>query len=677
MAFSLIPRKIKTILGFGTVTPKDEAEKTLSNSTPDSDDYGKFKDIDMIFPDEATLETAIKLDESVNTALKTLLADIVPDFEILNDTASKDCEKWLESTNLMYSRKSDPIMVEMLRDLFIYGRSVYQIIYTQGKITKFHRLDPFVTKIIKDRYTGENIVIHDAKIGNEGSKYLICDPERLNEISTYTEIKAEKPDITADINQFIVLSDDSLLLRCINAVIQKQTLIGQTSAQANKFCVIPPIQVSSGDYSPNGQALGLPDGEKLTNEDFIKGLKSYANAVKEFDSRKSIGTPYYVKFIPMVRDVNDKYIKDMLNKYDAIIFKAFYGSNSLWEATSANFKQSDTRKDRNKFLKGLRRITKNIIDDLIMIQFGESTKMEIKLISDNTEELLEESEYLSNIADTVSKLQSIGVSENSLKTIALKFGIELDFSKNKENKPLEFGTRGRSVLEFSQFNDESNKIQTKLTDFIYRKIEDATMRVQKKLPNFYTSNENKTGKLVDKVEKLINDEFDKISYESGVTECFNQALLVTGLNIGKNMDAIQFYQNYTLSNIKTLNTSQKERLKHIILDTIENMDAKDAVKEIQKSLGTSLNDAKRFSRNELNTAYKKGELEYYKDLAKSGNVKIMGKWRTREDGKVCEICKALAYSVTHKLLTLEEIDLLLPRHVNCRCWIEYVFVIEE
>ena len=657
----------KIIVDYFGESPKRTTEVGVSDRTPAELEFGEFSTIQMIdITDEANLEGAFLIDEKVNLALHSLIYDIISNWTLKGDEKQiEEVKKWLYETGIVFSKNATASIIEMLRDYFIYGKAIYQIVWENGKIVRLHRLDPKTTKIIRNPFSNDRIIIHDATIDGQIRKIGFVDLERKEEILNLMAVQSEIVQVWLDINDIILLEGTSLMARCVNAVYQKQKLLNEICAYVNEHQAVPPIQIKVGQIFNDGRGIGLPDGTNITVEKFKEMLKKYANDITKLKYKGAVATPCYVDYNQIDMKINWEYIKFVLDKYDEIIFNAFFSSEGLWKSGTADYRRKDMRRERLKLIRSMQAKIKELINELIRLQFGD-VDVEFTFITDDTEELLEKSEYYKNIADTIKSLADIGASEDTLKRIAQEFGIELDLALQK----------GQAEMFAEMFADEIDNdpvefIAQNLVEKILEKIESATLEVRDKAMKILEKNKGKiTATAYKEIRALINKEFKNIDFSNEIRQALKDVVKVTGLQIDVDKGPIKFVENYTFDLCKKLTENQKARLRHILLEELSTTEDTNITEKIMQTLKTTRHEAERIARTELSRAVEWSRYDYYQNYAKKHNVKVIAKWNTRRDKKVCPKCKALE----GKEWDVNKIPVKPPLHPNCRCYLTYRIV---
>lgn len=72
------------------------------------------------------------------------------------------------------------------------------------------------------------------------------------------------------------------------------------------------------------------------------------------------------------------------------------------------------------------------------------------------------------------------------------------------------------------------------------------------------------------------------------------------------------------------------------------------------------------ARTEIIRAHHLATVQEYRNWGAQG-VNVRAEFVTARDGRVCPICAALDYRLTHRTYSLNEIEGLIPRHPQCRC----------
>ncbi|ACX72422.1 phage head morphogenesis protein, SPP1 gp7 family [Methanocaldococcus vulcanius M7] len=651
---------------FGESPATKTTEVGVSDRTPADIELGEFSTIQMIdITDEANLEGAFLIDEKVNLALHSLIYDIISNWTLKGDEKQiEEVKKWLYETGIIFSKNATATIIEMLRDYFIYGKAIYQIVWENGKIVRLHRLDPKATKIIRNPFGDDRIIIHDATIDGQIRKIGFIDLERKEEVLNLFTVKSEMVQVWLDINDIILLEGTSLMARCVNAVYQKQKLLNEICAYVNEHQAIPPVQIKIGQILSDGRGIGLPDGTNITVEKFKEMLKNYANDITKLKYKGAVATPCYVDYNQIDMKINWEYIKFILDKYDEIIFNAFYSSEGLWKSGVADYRRKDMRRERLKLIRSMQAKIKELINELIRMNFGD-IDVEFTFITDDTEELLEKSEYYKNVADTIKSLADIGASEDTLKRIAQEFGIELDLALQK-------GQAEMFAEMFAEIDKETiEAIAQTLVDKIMEKIENATLEVKDKAMEIIQENKGKiTATAYRKIRALINKEFQGLDFSGEIQQALSDIVRVTGLEIDIDKGVIQFVKNYTFDLCKKLTENQKARLRHILLEELSTTEDTNITQKIMDTLKTTRHEAERIARTELSRAYEWSRYEYYKKYAEKNKVKVMVRWYTRKDGKVCPKCRVLE----GKEWEIDKVPVKPPLHPNCRCSLGYKIV---
>jgi len=640
----------------------DTTEVGVSDRTPTTIELGDFEQIQMIsITDAANLEGAFLIDEKVNLALHSLIYDIISNWTLKgNEKQIEEVKKWLYETGIIFSKNTTANIIEMLGDYFIYGKAIYQIIWKNGKIVRLHRLDPKTTEIVRNPFSNDRIIIHDATIDGQIRKIGFVDLERKKEILNLMAVQSEIVHVWLDIDDIILLEGTSLMARCVNAVYQKQKLLTEICAYVNEHQAIPPVQIKVGQILSDGKGIGLPDGVNITADKYREMLKNYANDITKLKYRGAISTPPYVDYNQIDMKINWEYIKFILDKYDEIIFNAFYSSEGLWKSGTADYRRKDMRKERLKLIRSMQAKIKELINELIRMNFGD-VDVEFTFITDDTEELLEKSEYFKNIADTIKALTDVGASEETLKRIAQEFGIELDLALQK----------GQSEMFAEMFADEADPIEliaTNLVEKIMQKIEEASLEVRDKAMKIIQENKGKiTATAYKQIRALINKEFQDLDFSSEIQEALKDVVKVTGLPIDIDKGPIKFVEKYTFDLCKKLTDNQKARLRYILLEELSTTEDTNITQKIMDTLKTTRHEAERITRTELSRAVEWSKHDYYLNYAKNHNVKVLAKWNTRMDKKTCPKCRALE----GKEWEVDKIQVKPPIHPNCRCYLTY------
>ncbi len=650
------PKIIVDYFGDGT------NEVGISDRTPANMELGDFENIQMIdITDEANLEGAFLVDEKVNLALHSLIYDIISNWTLKGDEKQiEEVRRWLYETGIIFSKNATATIIEMLRDYFIYGKAIYQIVWKNGKIVRLHRLDPMATKIIRNPFGDDRIIIHDATIDGQIRKIGFVDLENKDEILNLMAVQSEMVQVWLDINDIILLEGTSLMARCVNAVYQKQKLLNEICAYVNEHQATPPIQIKIGQILNDGRGIGLPDGTNITVEKFKEMLKNYANDITKLKYRGAVATPCYVDYNQIDMKINWEYIKFILDKYDEIIFNAFYSSEGLWKSGTADYRRKDMRRERLKLIRSMQAKIKELINELIRLNFGD-VDVEFTFITDDTEELLEKSEYYKNIGTAIGALAQIGSSDESLKKIAQEFGIELDLALKTEQD---------EILK-EQFADDSiDIISQNLVEKMMEKLETASIEVKDKVQKIiekYKGNLNATA--YNEIRKVVNESFKDIDFTKEIPAALQNTVTISALPLATDKGAIKFVENYMFDLCKKLTDNQKARLKNILVEELSTFDDTNLTQKIMHSLKVSRHEAERIARTELRRAKIQAEYEHYKNLQEKhkGKIDIYVKIISRGDGKVCSKCKQYAYPFVNKVWHINEYPQPLPLHPNCRC----------
>ena len=69
------------------------------------------------------------------------------------------------------------------------------------------------------------------------------------------------------------------------------------------------------------------------------------------------------------------------NKYDEIIFNAFFSSEGLWKSGTADYRRKDMRRERLKLIRSMHAKIKELINELIRLNFGD-VDVEFTFITD-------------------------------------------------------------------------------------------------------------------------------------------------------------------------------------------------------------------------------------------------------------------------------------------------------
>jgi hypothetical protein len=436
----------KIIVDYFGESPATTMEVGVSDRTPSRVELGDFSAIQMIdITDETNLEGAFLIDEKVYLALHSLIYDIISNWTLKGDEKQiEEVKKWLYDTGIIFSKNATASIIEMLRDYFIYGKAIYQIVWENGKIKRLHRLDPKTTKIIRNPFSNDRIIIHDATIDGKIKKIGFVDLERKEEILNLMAVQSEMVQVWLDINDIILLEGTSLMARCVNAVYQKQKLINEICAYVNEHQAVPPVQIKVGQILNDGKGIGLPDGVNITADKYKEMLKKYANDIIKLKYRGAVSTPPYVDYNQIDMKIDWRYIKFILDKYDEIIFNAFFSSEGLWKSGTADYRRKDTRKERLRLIRSMQGKIQKLINELITMQFGR-IGTEFMFLTDETEEMLDKSEYYKNISETIAKLSEIGTDTQTLQNIAQEFGITLKF--NSQPKTEQFAVKIRPLMD--------------------------------------------------------------------------------------------------------------------------------------------------------------------------------------------------------------------------------------
>jgi SPP1 gp7 family putative phage head morphogenesis protein len=277
--------------------------------------------------------------------------------------------------------------------------------------------------------------------------------------------------------------------------------------------------------------------------------------------------------------------------------------------------------------------------------------------------MIEKSEYYKNISETIAKLSEIGTDTQTLQNIAQEFGITLKFSQPKQTEQF--------AEMFAEETDLIEIIAQNLTNKIMDNIEKSTIAFKEAVEEFLAENKGKlTVSNYNELNKMINDKFKEITYTKAVDAALIDAVRTTGLLIDTDSSVIKFAKNYTYDNIKKLTENQKSRLKHIIVEELSTTEDTGISTRIMETLNTTRYEAERIARTELSRAVEYSRKDYYEKYAQKHNVKVIAKWNTRKDSKVCPACRELE----GKEWDINKIPQIPPLHPNCRCYLTYRIV---
>jgi len=651
----------KIIVDYFGESPATTMEVGVSDRTPSRVELGDFSAIRMIdITDETNLEGAFLIDEKVYLALHSLIYDIISNWTLKGDEKQiEEVKKWLYDTGIIFSKNATASIIEMLRDYFIYGKAIYQIVWENGKIKRLHRLDPKTTKIIRNPFSNDRIIIHDATIDGKIKKIGFVDLERKEEILNLMAVQSEMVQVWLDINDIILLEGTSLMARCVNAVYQKQKLINEICAYVNEHQAVPPVQIKVGQILNDGKGIGLPDGVNITADKYKEMLKKYANDIIKLKYRGAVSTPPYVDYNQIDMKIDWRYIKFILDKYDEIIFNAFFSSEGLWKSGTADYRRKDMRKERLRLIRSMQGKIQKLINELITMQFGR-IGTEFMFLTDETEEMLDKSEYYKNISETIAKLSEIGTDTQTLQNIAQEFGITLKFNSQPKTE------------QFAEFfaEDPIEMISQNLVDKIMEKMENATFDVKDKVQKIietYKGNINATA--YNEIKKIINENFNNMDFTEEIPAALQNTVTISALPLATDKGAIKFVENYMFDLCKKLTDNQKARLRSILIEELSTFEDTGITQKVMDSLNTTRYEAERIVRTELRRAKIQAEYEHYKKLQEKhkGKIDIYVRIISRGDNKVCSKCKQYAYPYVNRVWHINEYPQPLPLHPNCRC----------
>lgn len=120
----------------------------------------------------------------------------------------------------------------------------------------------------------------------------------------------------------------------------------------------------------------------------------------------------------------------------------------------------------------------------------------------------------------------------------------------------------------------------------------------------------------------------------------------------------------TYTELKGVSDETAKALTRILTDgLLSNKSINKIADEIEATLeGYTKSAARRVAQTELTRAHAEGQLDAIEKLGHK-HVKIAVEWDTRDDGKVCKLCR----DMDGKLIPVKEARGMLPRHPNCRC----------
>jgi len=141
-------------------------------------------------------------------------------------------------------------------------------------------------------------------------------------------------------------------------------------------------------------------------------------------------------------------------------------------------------------------------------------------------------------------------------------------------------------------------------------------------------------------------------------------LLLSGLEV--NLDAvnqriIQFARTYRDIWLHRITTTTRETVQEAVTNWLTAGDKLDTLKAVLEGTFSKVR-AERIAVTEVTRLYAQGNQMAWRE---SGMVDMF-KYMTAEDDKVCPICND--YGRGDKEYPLEDLDAMIPAHVNCRCW---------
>lgn len=150
-------------------------------------------------------------------------------------------------------------------------------------------------------------------------------------------------------------------------------------------------------------------------------------------------------------------------------------------------------------------------------------------------------------------------------------------------------------------------------------------------------------------------------------------LLLAGLEV--NLDAvnqriIHYARTYRDTWLHRINSTTRETVQDAVTEWLKVGDKLDTLKAVLENTFSKVR-AERIAVTEVTRLYAQGNQMAWRESGMVDKFKFM----TAEDDKVCPICND--YGKGDKEYPLEDLDAMIPAHVNCRCWAKPVVNIER
>lgn len=620
----------------------------------------------------------LECDSGASMACEALVNDILRDYRITPGNRQAEIEKWVEDQRLMYSPTTKGVFPSLLEDSFLYGNVAYQLIKDKSKIVRIHRLDPLSTQVLKDPFSNDSIVIHTFTKDNKEQNIIFGknvvsktgQPDlKVQEAlkGSIKEVKAVSGDITwMNIENCIVFESKSLMKGdCYNAIEKKFNLLYGVGKYIDDRAASPPIAFQVG-IVVGDEAIGFPEEGKT--EEYQKILDKISQSIPGIKTKGGTSLPGYVTPIPLPFTINNIYLKNTLDKCDQIICSAFYYNEAFTKSGSADFKRTDLRIQRREFLQRLKLKVQALVNSILKIQFEEDMEECFEFIKDTAEERKEQAEADVVVLEGLQKLKDLGADDQSLEWYAERNSFEFKISGS-------LGKAGTGKEQFGTPEEELSIFGKDLFDKINDELKKASDKAAEKIKKLA---EKSSGCLsaddYDKMMAVINKELDKIDkpVKTELRSAIESTLTTDMLPIKENKAAIDFLQNFSFDEIKSLKENQKKRLKHILQNEYHTLGKTNSVKAVTESLKISKSSAKTIVTTELRRASLWSRADHLERIGAENGMTPYLIPICRNDETSCEECKNAARE--KKKYTVAEFKAAYPRHPNCHCdfYVEWV-----
>lgn len=370
-------------------------------------------------------------------------------------TLSSDDEN-LKNKVDVFIKKIDLMKVfkEALKDCFVFGKHVRQIVWQGNEIVYLHPLDLEDFEILINQENNRDKVYYlKSYVNEEWSNpkfkkpikkiyYFVKDADPKNLAHT-----PESNAIILDIDDVIVFKHNeemiSALYSVLDIIYQKQTILYAMKNIVQRYTApFLHIKVGVGLPAPEKPALTDPHYEKKLEiyNNYKDTIQAYADKFTDWDETKEIATPPYIEIEPIGigKDVNTDLIKTALETYENEIYNAMLSSVSVTRAKGTELATSRTIKETiNAIQSGLQKYYEDIANDLITRYIGKEGIVIFKFGDiDKTDDLTVARTHETK-AKAIETLVKTGISEENIKEVWNEFGYKTEFeyaSDNNEQK---------------------------------------------------------------------------------------------------------------------------------------------------------------------------------------------------------------------------------------------------